>query len=71
MPTFVARIRDSQGNSKTEKVIAETLKEARTNLREQGFVIQDLKKSQGLSDFNFKKFQLLNNLKSVQVSIKI
>ncbi|WP_088243652.1 type II secretion system F family protein [Calothrix rhizosoleniae] len=57
MPTFVARIRDSQGNSKTEKVIAETLKEARTNLREQGFVIQDLKKSQGLSDFNFKKFQ--------------
>ncbi len=57
MPTFVARIRDSQGNSKTEKVVAETLKEARTNLREQGFVIQDLKKSQGLSDFNFKKFQ--------------
>ncbi len=57
MPTFVARIRDSQGNSKTEKVVAETLKEARTNLREQGFVIQDLKKSQGLSDFNFQKFQ--------------
>ncbi len=57
MPTFVARIRDSQGNSKTEKIVAETLKEARTNLREQGFVIQDLKKSQGLSDFNFQKFQ--------------
>ena len=57
MPTFVARIRDSQGNSKTEKVVAETLKEARSNLREQGFVIQDLKQSQGLSDFNFQKFQ--------------
>jgi len=57
MPTFVARIRDSQGNSKTEKIVAETLKEARSNLREQGFVIQDLKQSQGLSDFNFQKFQ--------------
>ncbi|MDJ0796834.1 MAG: type II secretion system F family protein [Calothrix sp. MO_167.B12] len=57
MPTYVARIRDSQGNSKTEKITADSLSEARTNLREQGFVIQDLKQSQGLADFDFQKFQ--------------
>lgn len=57
MPTFVARIRDSQGKSRTEKVIAESLSDARTNLRQQGFVIQDLKQSQSLASFDLKKFQ--------------
>ncbi|MDJ0735830.1 MAG: type II secretion system F family protein [Nostocaceae cyanobacterium] len=57
MPTYVARVRDSQGNSKSEKITAETLSEARTTLRQQGFVVQDLKESKGLSDFNFEKFQ--------------
>ncbi|AKG22134.1 type II secretion system F family protein [Calothrix sp. 336/3] len=54
MPTFVAKIRDTQGKSKTEKVVAANLAEARSNLRQQGFVIQDLKQSQG---FDFDKFQ--------------
>ncbi|AFY41867.1 type II secretion system F family protein [Nostoc sp. PCC 7107] len=58
MPTFVARIRDSQGKSRTEKVVAESLAQARTNLRDKGFVVQELKQSQGLSlSFDFKKFQ--------------
>ncbi|WP_414563139.1 MULTISPECIES: type II secretion system F family protein [unclassified Anabaena] len=57
MPTFVARIRDSQGKSRREKVVAESLSQARTNLRQQGFVIQDLKQSQSLASFDLKKFQ--------------
>ncbi|MBU7582738.1 MAG: type II secretion system F family protein [Nostoc sp. TH1S01] len=58
MPTFIARIRDSQGKSRTEKIVAESLAEARTNLRDKGFVVQELKQSQGLQlSFDFKKFQ--------------
>ncbi|MBC1219412.1 type II secretion system F family protein [Nostoc sp. UCD121] len=67
MPTFVARVRDSQGKSRTEKIVAESLVQARTNLRDQGFVIQELKQSQGFQpDVAFKKFQ--NSL--VKVSVK-
>ena len=57
MPTFVARIRDSQGKSKKEKIVAESLAQARTNLRQQGFVVQDLKQSQGFGNFDLKKIQ--------------
>lgn len=66
MPTYVARIRDSQGKSRKEKVVAESLSEARTNLRQQGFVIQDLKQSQSLPSFDLQKFQM----SMVKVSIK-
>ncbi len=67
MPNYVARVRDSQGKSRTEKVVAESLVQARTNLRDQGFVIQELKQSQGFQpDVAFKKFQ--NSL--VKVSVK-
>ncbi|MGB3640965.1 MAG: type II secretion system F family protein [Rivularia sp. (in: cyanobacteria)] len=47
MPTFVAKVRDSQGKSKQEKVSANSLADARTELRQQGFVIQDLKEFKG------------------------
>jgi type IV pilus assembly protein PilC len=58
MPTFVARVRDSKGQSRTEKVSAESLAQARTNLRDKGFVVQELKQSQGFqASFDFKKFQ--------------
>ncbi|MEH1897819.1 MAG: type II secretion system F family protein [Nostoc sp.] len=67
MPNFVARVRDSQGKSRTEKIVAESLSQARTNLREQGLVIQELKQSQGFQpDVALKKFQ--NSL--VKVSVK-
>ncbi|QKQ73607.1 type II secretion system F family protein [Nostoc sp. TCL240-02] len=67
MPNFVARVRDSQGKSRTEKIVAESLVQARTNLRDQGFVIQELKQSQGFQpDIALKKFQ--NSL--VKVSVK-
>ncbi|BAZ37311.1 type II secretion system protein [Calothrix sp. NIES-4101] len=46
MPSFVARVRDTQGKSRTEKIVAESIKEARVNLRQQGFVVQELKQAQ-------------------------
>ncbi|AUB38988.1 pilC, type IV pilus assembly protein PilC [Nostoc flagelliforme CCNUN1] len=67
MPTYVARVRDSQGKSRTEKIVAESLVQARTNLRDQGFVVQELKQFQGFQvNFDLKKFQ--NSL--VKVSVK-
>ncbi|MCC5661020.1 type II secretion system F family protein [Nostoc sp. XA010] len=67
MPTYVARVRDSQGQSRTEKITAESLVQARTNLRDQGFVVQELKQFQGFQpEVAFKKFQ--NSL--VKVSVK-
>ena len=67
MPTYVARVRDSQGKSRTEKITAESLVQARTNLREQGFVVQELKQFQGFQpNFDLKKFQ--NSF--VKVSVK-
>ncbi|MBN3873311.1 type II secretion system F family protein [Nostoc sp. JL33] len=67
MPNYVARVRDTQGKSQTQKIVAESLVQARTNLRDQGFVIQELKQSQGFQpDVAFKNFQ--NSL--VKVSVK-
>ncbi|WP_341527009.1 type II secretion system F family protein [Nostoc sp. UHCC 0302] len=67
MPTYVARVRDSQGKSRTEKLVAESLAQARTNLRDKGFVVQELKQSQGFQpSLELKKFQ--NSL--VKVSVK-
>ncbi|RCJ22592.1 pilus assembly protein PilC [Nostoc sp. ATCC 43529] len=67
MPTFVARVRDSQGKSRTEKISAESLAQARTSLREQGFVVQELKESKGFqAGLDIKKIQ--NSF--VKVSVK-
>jgi type IV pilus assembly protein PilC len=52
MPTFVAKIRDTQGKSRSEKVTAESINQARTNLRQQGFKILDIKQENG---FDLKK----------------
>lgn len=66
MPTFVARVKDSQGKSKTEKVVADSLSDARSTLRQQGYVVQDLKK-QGQG---FDLQQLQTKLTSVSVKDK-
>ncbi len=66
MPTFVARIRDSQGKSRTETIVAENLAQARTNLRQQGFIVQDLKTSKGFGTLDLKKIQM----SFVKVSVK-
>jgi type IV pilus assembly protein PilC len=55
MPTFVAQVRDAQGKTVKQKIAASSLAEARSSLRDQGLVIQDLKQSAG--GFNFKDFQ--------------
>ncbi|QLE58518.1 type II secretion system F family protein [Nostoc sp. TCL26-01] len=58
MPTFIARVRDIQGKTRSEKVVAESLAQARTNLRDQGFVVQELKQFQGFgANFDLQKFQ--------------
>ena len=49
MPTFVAQIRDSQGKARKEKITADTISDARVNLRDQGFVVQDIKESKSLA----------------------
>jgi type IV pilus assembly protein PilC len=67
MPNFIARVRDSQGKSRTEKVVAESVAQARTSLRQQGFVVQDLKQSQG---FSFDLNKLSTKFTSVSVKDK-
>ncbi len=58
MPTFVARVQDAKGNARREKIVAETISDARTVLRERGLFIQDLKQDEGLSmNIDVKKLQ--------------
>jgi type IV pilus assembly protein PilC len=58
MPTFVARVQDGKGVSRREKVVAENVNAARSNLRERGLFIQELKQDSGLSlSFNMKDIQ--------------
>ncbi|MFM7363073.1 MAG: type II secretion system F family protein [Cuspidothrix sp.] len=67
MPTFIADIRDSQGKARKETIIAESLADARTRLRYQGFSVQDIKQSQSpVSVLDIKKLQ--NAL--IKVSVK-
>ncbi|BCL37615.1 type II secretion system F family protein [Nostoc sp. MS1] len=63
MPTFIARVRDTQGKTRSQRVVAESIAQARTNLRDQGLVVQDLKQS---INFDFEKFK--NSF--VKVSVK-
>ena len=69
MPTYVALIRDQKGKARSEKFTANSLTEARLNLRNQGFVIQNIKESQSLvSRFDIKKIQ--NSFVNVSVKDK-
>lgn len=69
MPTYIALIRDQKGKARSEKFTANSLTEARINLRNQGFVIQNIKESQSLvSRFDIKKIQ--NSFVNVSVKDK-
>jgi type IV pilus assembly protein PilC len=58
MPTFVARVQDARGNARKEKVVADSIGEARTVLRDRGLFIQDLQQQQGLSlNLDLSSFQ--------------
>lgn len=67
MPTFVARIQDHSGNPRREKVTANSIREARDTLRNQGYFIQELKPAGGLS-FDFSS--LKDSMASVTVKDK-
>lgn len=60
MPNYVARVRDAKGNARKEKITADNPFAARSNLRERGFVIQDLKQAQEFKfsgDLDLGQFQ--------------
>jgi type IV pilus assembly protein PilC len=58
MPTFVARVQDGSG-SRTERIVAESLREARASLREKGLLVKELKQQQGLAlNFSFENFKV-------------
>ncbi|HCF27144.1 MAG TPA: pilus assembly protein PilC, partial [Cyanobacteria bacterium UBA11049] len=60
MPTFVARVRDAKGNAKKEKIVAQTVSEARSALRSRGLFIQELKQAQEFKlsgDINLEPLQ--------------
>lgn len=46
MPTYIASVRDNAGRAKKEKIVAESLVEARSLLRDRGLSVSDLKKAQ-------------------------
>jgi type IV pilus assembly protein PilC len=69
MPTFVAHVQDTQGNAKKEKVVADSIRDARTTLRERGYFIQDLKEAQRLS-LNFDLSEIQTSLATVSVKDK-
>uniref|UniRef100_B8HLD7 Type II secretion system protein n=1 Tax=Cyanothece sp. (strain PCC 7425 / ATCC 29141) TaxID=395961 RepID=B8HLD7_CYAP4 len=58
MPTYVARARDAQGKAKTQRVTANSPKEARSSLQSQGLYILELQEAKPISlktdlDFSF------------------
>jgi type IV pilus assembly protein PilC len=67
MPTFVARVQDAKGNAKKERIIAETISEARTSLRERGLYIRELRQDAGL---NFDLKQIQTSMATVTVKDK-
>lgn len=68
MPNFVARVRDAEGNSKKEKIAADSLSDARTFLREQGLFVQELRQDNGfkLENLDWETIQA----KTAGVSVK-
>lgn len=69
MPTYVVRARDARGNPRRQKITAGSPAEARTNLREQGLFVQELREDQGLN-FNVDVKTLTDSLASVTVKDK-
>jgi type IV pilus assembly protein PilC len=68
MPTYVARVRDAKGNAKREKIVADTLGEARSALRDQGLFVQELKESEG---FNAKNLLDFSRIQSSMATVSI
>jgi type IV pilus assembly protein PilC len=58
MPTFVARVRDAKGNARQEKIVADSLGEARSALRDQGLFVQELKENKGFGSLDMQKLSV-------------
>ncbi|NJL40857.1 MAG: type II secretion system F family protein [Leptolyngbyaceae cyanobacterium SM1_4_3] len=69
MPTYVVRARDSKGNPRRQKILADTPAEARSTLREQGLFVQELTEDQGLN-MNVDLSQLQTALTNVSIKDK-
>lgn len=71
MPTYVASVRDSKGNAKKERIVANSPGEARSTLRQRGLVIQEIKQAQEFKiSGNFDLEKLQTALTSVSVKDK-
>jgi len=69
MPTFVARVQDARGNARREKIVAETISDARTVLRERGLFVQSLNQDQGLG-LNFSLSSIQDAMTTVSIKDK-
>lgn len=72
MPTYVVRARDTKGNLKREKIIANSPGEARTSLRERGLFVQEIAENRSLME-NLNSIDLSdlqNSMASVTVKDK-
>ncbi len=70
MPTFVAQVRDQSGSVKNRRVTAESAREARNQLRDQGLFVQDIKQAQSFSFDALQKLDLNEMTASVTVKDK-
>lgn len=71
MPTYVASVRDSKGNAKKERIVANSPGEARSTLRQRGLFIQEIKQAQEFKiSGNFDLEKLQTALTSVSVKDK-
>ena len=72
MPTYVVRARDTKGNPKRERIIAESPSDARTALRERGLFVQELTEDRGLLEklSTFKLEDIQTAMTSVTVKDK-
>jgi type IV pilus assembly protein PilC len=58
MPTFVASVQDAGGALRREKIVADSLRDARAVLREKGLFVQDVKQDSGFGlSFDLSKLQ--------------
>lgn len=69
MPTFVARVQDARGAARKERIVADSLREARASLRERGLFVQELKQDDGLS-LNFDLASIRDSFTKVTVKDK-
>jgi len=70
MPTYVASVRDPRGNAQKKRMNLNSMAEVRTALREQGFVVQDIKEVEGFSLKNINMAQIEAAFSNVSVKDK-